>query len=212
MSGLEVIGGIAAVISIIDASIKIYDSARKDMKLSKTFETVRRRLPIILDTLETCKNDLEPSKDTMSQDACLALEKILDVCDEKTRKLREIFEKTMPGEKDTWEKRYFKVVRRLGKGNKVEDLMIAITQDVQLIVNNHVVNSATPEQKAKLKETIEEIKSLPSSVPEEGNSVSSFDSGGGAQENYIHRGNGTQNIIRDSGKQYNAETQNFGKD
>jgi hypothetical protein len=51
MSGLEVIGGLSAIIGVIDASTKIYDSARKDLKLSKTFEVVGCRLPIILDTL-----------------------------------------------------------------------------------------------------------------------------------------------------------------
>lgn len=212
MSGLEVIGAISAVISIIDASVKIYDSARKDIKLSKTFDTVGRRLPIILDTLNTCKSNLEPSKDTMSEDACKALEKTLDVCGEKARNLREIFERTMPGEKDTWEKRYFKVIRRLGKGNKVEDLMVAITEDVQLIVNEHAVNSATPEQKALLEDIVDELKSLPSSLPEEKTSDMSFHSGGGEMTAYVHRGRGKQYILSGSGKQYIAETQNIGKD
>ncbi|KAJ6125892.1 hypothetical protein N7471_010385 [Penicillium samsonianum] len=76
----------------------------------------------------------------------------------------------MSGGRDKWEKRYFKVVRRFGQGNKVEDLMIAITQDVQLIVNKHAVNSATPEQKA----IIDEIKCLPSSMSEEKSSRMSF--------------------------------------
>ena len=42
MSGLEVVGGIAAVIGIIDAANKIYYGARKDLKPSETFRTVRR--------------------------------------------------------------------------------------------------------------------------------------------------------------------------
>jgi hypothetical protein len=74
MSGLEVIGGISAVISIIDASIKIYNSARNDKKLPDTFEAVGCRLPIILDTLRTCKIHLELTKDSMPADVCEALE------------------------------------------------------------------------------------------------------------------------------------------
>ena len=50
-SGLEVIGGISAVITPFDASIKIYDSAQSDAKLSGTFEVVRRQLPVILHIL-----------------------------------------------------------------------------------------------------------------------------------------------------------------
>src|SRR6266498_337442 len=171
MSGLEVINGIAAVIGIIETSIKIFDSARKDAKLNETFEAVRRRLPVILDTLHTCKNHLESIKGSMPADVCEALENILDACDEKARKLREIFEKVLPGEHDAWEKRYLKVIKRFGKGNKVEELMVSITQDVQLIVNNHAVKSAKPEQNVELENIIKEMKSVRSSVPEEESSA-----------------------------------------
>ena len=100
MSGLEVIGAISAVISIIDASIKIYDSAQKDLKLSDTFHAVGRRLPIIRDTLETCKSHLQPIQDSLPADVCEALEKTLEGCDEKAGKLRQIFEKVLPGGND----------------------------------------------------------------------------------------------------------------
>ncbi len=192
MSGLEVIGGISAIIGIIDASIKIYDSARKDLKLSETFEAVGRRLPIILDTLETCKSHLQPIKDTIPADVCEALEKILEVCDEKAGKLRQIFEKVLPIEDDAWEKRYFKVVRRLGKGNKVEERMLSITEDVQLVVNNHAVKSAKPEHNADRENIVKEMKSVKSSVPKEESSGTNFDSGGGAQTNNVNSGSGQQ--------------------
>lgn len=160
MSGLDVIGGIAAVIEIINASIKIYDSARNDIKLSGTFRVVGRRLPIILHTLQTCKSGLEPKRCTLPPDVCEALEKILDSCDENARKLRDIFEIVIPGDKDTWEKRYAKIMRRLGKGNKVDELMLALTEDVQLIVNHHAVVSAHAKQQDGLDLILHELKTL----------------------------------------------------
>lgn len=192
MSGLEVIGGISAVIGIIDALIEVYSSARKDLKLSETFKAVGHRLPIILDTLQTCKIHLDPIKESLPADVCDALEKILDACKEKARKLREIFEEVIPAENDAWEKRYLKVFRRLGKGNKVEELMISITEEVQLIVNNHAVKSATPEQSSKLEAIIKEMKSAKSSVPAEESSGITFNSGGGAQTNNVNSGSGQQ--------------------
>jgi N-terminal domain on NACHT_NTPase and P-loop NTPases len=206
MSGLEVIGGISAIIGIIDASIKIYDSAQKDLKLSETFDTVGRRLPIILDTLQTCKNHLQPIQSLMPADACEALEKILEACDEKAGKLRQIFEKVIPGENDAWKKRYLKVIRRLGKGNKVEELMASITEDVQLVVNHHAVQSAKPEQNTKLEDIIEEMKSIKSSMSEEESSGMTFNSGGGTQTNNVNRGSGQQ--INNNAP---VTTQNFGK-
>jgi hypothetical protein len=206
MSGLEVIGGISAVIGIIDASIKVYSSARKDLKLSETFRTVGHRLPIILDTLQTCQIHLDPIKQSLPADVCDALEKILDVCKERARKLREIFEEVIPAENDAWEKRYVKVFKRLGKGNKVEELMISITEEVQLIVNHHAVKSATPEQSTKLEDIIKEMKAAKSSVPEEESSNGTFNSGGGPQTNYVNSGRGQQ--INNSGT---VTTQNIGK-
>ena len=205
MSGLEVIGGISAVIGIIDTSIKIYDSARKDLKLSETFKTVGRRLPIILDTLRTCKDHLEPIQGSLPADVCEALEKILDACDEKAGKLRQIFEKVLPSENDAWEKRYLKVVHRLGKGNKVEELMGSITEDVQLVVNNHAVKSAKPEQNAELEKIVQEMKSVKSSVPEEESSGMTFSSGGGNMENYVNQDKGNLVVNRER-----VQNQHFG--
>lgn len=204
MSGLEVIGGISAIITLLDASIKFYDSTRNNMKLPETFESVRRQLPVILHVLQTCANDLGPSKDSIPSDVCDALENILDSCCEKARKLREIFEMVIPGEKDTREKRYTKVIRRLGKNNKVEEIMAALTQDVQLLVNNHAVNSSTLEQNGKLEDILKEMKSIKSSALEEDCMALAFHSGGGAQTNNVQSGSGQQ--INNNA---NVGTQNF---
>jgi ribosomal protein L17 len=119
-----------------------------------------------------------------------ALENIVDACDEKARSLRNIFEKVITSENDTWETRYRKVVRRLGKGNKVEELMILITKDVQVLVNHHAIRSVRPEQKAELEGIIKELKSVASLVPEDEKSSMNFDSRGGQMTSYIHQGGG----------------------
>ena len=51
MSGLEVLGDISTVIAIIDGSVKVGESVRKDLKFSTTFETVGNRLFILRDIL-----------------------------------------------------------------------------------------------------------------------------------------------------------------
>ncbi|EAW19385.1 TPR repeat protein [Aspergillus fischeri NRRL 181] len=204
MSGLEVIGGISAIISLLDASIKIYDSARNDIKLSATFEVVRRRLPVLLHILETCKNNLESRKDAIPEDVCEALERCLDACDAKASNLRGIFEKIIPGESDTWEKRYLKVLRKLGKGSRVEELMRSITEDVQVIVNHNAVRSGDPQQKLELENIIQEMNELEPSVPDK-NKTMTFHSGGGAQTNNLNTGGGQQ--INNNAP---ITTQNFG--
>lgn len=192
MSGLEVLGGISAIISLLDASIKIYDSAQHDIKLSATFEVVRLRLPILLHTLEICSKHLGSRQDVISEEVCEALEHILDGCDAKASNLRAIFEKIIPGESDTWDKRYLKVLRRLGKGNKVEELMESITEDVQLVVNHNAVQSASAQQNRELENIIKEMKSVDSSVRTEESSTMNFSSGGGQQTNNVNSGSGQQ--------------------
>lgn len=206
MSGLEVIGAISAVIAILDSSIKVYDSAQKDLKLSETFKTVRCRLPVLLDTLKTCESDLQPVRDSLPVDVCEGLETILTRCDDTAGRLREIFEKVLPERGDTWQQRYAKVAKKLGKGSKVEELMVCITEDVQLVVNHHAVKSARPEQMHALEEIIKEMRSVQSSLPEGEGSGQIFNSQGGAQ---------TNNVNNSSGQQINNNaavgTQNFGK-
>ncbi|ERF72615.1 hypothetical protein EPUS_05669 [Endocarpon pusillum Z07020] len=100
MSGLEVLGGISAVIAIIDGSVKIWESARKDLKFSETFETVGDRLPILRDILQTCHEHFEPIKKSLPADTAQGLVKTVNNCKRKAEKLGTIFQETIPGEDD----------------------------------------------------------------------------------------------------------------
>ncbi|KAJ5547240.1 TPR repeat protein [Penicillium frequentans] len=194
MSEFEIIGSISAIITLLDASINIYDCARSDMKLSQTFEVVRCRLPIILRIFQSCKSYLEQCQASMPSDACEALETILDACDKKAGNLREIFEIVMTGGQETWWKRYANAIRRLGKGNKVDELMATLARNVQLIVNNHVVNSATLEQyvEFELEDILKDMKSIKTSITEENLRTLTFQGGGETQTNNINNGSGQQ--------------------
>ncbi|KAJ5442003.1 hypothetical protein N7445_005010 [Penicillium cf. griseofulvum] len=167
MSGVEVIGAISAVISLIETSINIYNSARKDLELPETFAAVGSRLPVIINILQTCKDDLGREEDSMSSDVAKGLENIVDACDAKARKIRDVFEKVIPGAKDGWRKRYSKILKSIGKGNKVERLMASITEDIQLLVNHHAVTSVQPEQNLQLEYILREMKSLESSTSDD---------------------------------------------
>ena len=181
MSGLEVIGGISAVIGIIDACVKIWESVQKDLKFSEAFKTVARRLPILEDIFRTCKTQLEPVKNTLPADAVRSLTSTIENCKGNAKRLREIFEETIPGEDDAWQKRYFKVVQRLGKGGKVEELMRSISEDAQNLVNYHAVKSAKPELCAQLEEIIKEMKAVEPSIPSNEGCSNVFNAYGGTQ-------------------------------
>ena len=187
MSGLEIIGGISAIINIIDTSIKIYDSARKDVRLSKTFQTIGRRLPIILDTLRTCQTQLKSIKASISANIYKVLKHILEDYNKKARNLKEIFEKIIPDKRDAWEKRYLKVIKRLRKESKIKKLILSITKNIQLVVNHYIVKSAKPKKNIKLSKIIEEINAVESSIHEKSDSGITFKSDRGNIINYINQ-------------------------
>ncbi|KAK5072319.1 hypothetical protein LTR70_010524 [Exophiala xenobiotica] len=115
MTGMEVIGGISAVIAIIaiiDGSIKVWE-----------------------DNLRTCQDHFEPVQTSLSADVARGLVKTIESCRSKAEKLETIYTETVPGEDDQRYERYRKVVQRLGKGSKVEELMKALTEDAQNLVN-----------------------------------------------------------------------------
>ena len=172
MSGLEVIGGISAVVAIIDSCVKVYGSGQKDLRLPEALNVVARQLPILSDTLLTCKHHLESRKSSIPPDVCNALEKTLASCKEKAGRLQTIFETVITQEGDGWKTRYRKILNRFGKGNAVEELMKVITEDVQHVVHNDAVRSAQPEQTQQLNSILEELQSLkPSVVDEDGSFI-----------------------------------------
>ncbi|MCJ1476741.1 hypothetical protein MMC13_005410 [Lambiella insularis] len=201
MSGLEVIGGISAVIAIVETCVKIYNGARKDLKLSDTFRAVARRLPVLVDTFNICKSHLNFRTSQLTKDVCAALESILENCEGKAQNLRSIFEKVILHEADGWEQRYIKIVRRLGKGNKVEEFMKSITEDVQHVVNHEAVQSVRPEQSQQLDSILRDLRGLESSTADDDKPLSA------------HSINERQYINRSEGQQFNYEnmtgTQHF---
>jgi N-terminal domain on NACHT_NTPase and P-loop NTPases len=163
MSGIEVLGGIGAVIAIIDGSVKVCEGARKDAKLGMTFETVGNQLPILRDILQTCHEHFKPIEASLPDDAAQGLLKTIDNCQRRARELDTIFKITISSKDDQWWERSRIVAQRLGEGSKVEELMKAIAEDVQNLVNYHAVKPANPTLYKKLEEIIKETALLAAS-------------------------------------------------
>lgn len=94
MSGLEVIGGISAIISFLDASKKLYDSVQRDTNLPKTFQTIGSRLPVIRHTLETCETTLKLKIDSLPENVYEELDNLVYACQAKAKNLEEILRRS----------------------------------------------------------------------------------------------------------------------
>ncbi|KAJ5657816.1 uncharacterized protein N7484_001465 [Penicillium longicatenatum] len=154
----EVIGAISAVIALVETSIKIYDSARRTSNYLRHSKWFNDRSSLFSTPSRHTKAILTREKIQYPKTCVKHWSRSLTLGDANASNLRGIFEETVPGENDTREKRDLKVLRRLGKGNKVEELMLGLTVDVQLIVNYDAMKSANQQQNAELDDIINEMK------------------------------------------------------
>ena len=204
---LAVVGAISSIIAIVNQIEKVYNASRDGQGLPKTFREVAGRLPIVRNTLELAKQDLDNGR---TEEA--GVMPIVKACKSKVQNLDTIFQKTIPGSGASIGERYWKAVKVLGKGSKVEDLMNGILEDIQLLTGEHCMRTATASQQTQISQAITDVSALPSSVPEHVFREPDFAAN--------HFGLGTQanapggNIALNEAKQYNSGggTMNFGKD
>lgn len=206
MSGAEaitVLGVISSIIAIVDQIKKVYDASIDRQGLPAAFREAAGRLPIVGNTLESAKDGRAEEAGVMQ---------IVEACRLKAQNLDDLFQKSIPGDEASSRERYWKAVKALGKGNKVEDLMKGILEDVQLLSCEHGMRFATLSQQTQISQAITDVSAIPASVPEH-----IFQEPGFAANNF---GPGPQanapggKIAMDNAKQYDSGggTMNIGKD
>ncbi|KAH8683239.1 SesA protein [Tricladium varicosporioides] len=207
MSGIEVIGMIAAVIGIIDGASKLYDSISNSRKLPEAFREVAQRLPLVRDTLQTTEGRLHLQKFDGDKDTYAAIKPTIESCKDRAERLRNILQEVVGQPDDSRLARYRLAVRRLGKESKVEELMRGMLEDVQLLGANQAVKGVGEDKVNEITSAIQALAKVPSSVSDGGGSVFNYQ-GTGDQIN--NTGSGTQNINKGKGQQYIGHTISFG--
>ena len=212
MSGAEVVavlGLISSIISIVDGTKKIYDAATNVQGLPQAFREVADRLPIVGNTLDSTKQNIEESG--ANNDSCKGVKHIVEACEEKARNLKDLFHKAIPADGTSDLKRYYKAVKVWGRGSEVENLMKGILEDVQLLACERGMKTATKTQQEQIIKAITEVSAVSPSVPEYELQEAGFTN--------TNHGSGTQynaqgeNIAQGSARQYvsGGGTMNFGK-
>jgi F0F1-type ATP synthase delta subunit len=190
-----VIGLISGVISIIEATKTVYDTAKDAKGQPKAFCQVAARLPIVNEILQSAKQRTQ----TLDESAMEALKPILKSCKVKAEDLEKLFQEVIRKDDDKWYDRYKKIVGILGKGGRVEGLMEEILKDIQVLACERLTGTATDTQMKELEEAIKEMNDMPSSLPDEAGSFIQTHSGSG--DNIGHTG-GTMNIHKGRGDLY----------
>jgi hypothetical protein len=191
MSGAEagfVVGLIAGVISIIEATKTVYDAAKDAKGQPEAFRQVAARLSLANEILHSAKERTQ----TLDESAQEALEPILESCKVKAENLKKIFQKVIRKDDDKWYDRYKKALGSLGKEGRVECLMEGILKDVQVLACERLMGTATDTQVKEIEEAIKQMNEMPSSLPDEAGGVIQTHTGSG--DNIGHTGPGTMNI------------------
>lgn len=228
MSGAEVIsivGLISSVISIIETSRSLYDTANDLSGLHEAFRAVALNIPLVLNILKSCKTvqdglakDYETSSDAEQRREFEAANEVVKPvmlkCKENAEALKDILEKVVPGDEAKWLERYRKAVKSMlpGKKKKVEDLMKEMLQEMQLLHTSRFFQAEIDKRSQKLEDGISKLEELEPSLPEEQSGYNHF--GSGPQN--VSTGDSTQHNYTQSGgsnnRQFIGQTMNFGKE
>jgi hypothetical protein len=225
MSGAEFIaiaGVISSIIAIVEGVNQVVDAASEVEGLPKAFRQASNKLPLVSDILEATKHNFG-ADDVSGVEKSVAL--VINSCKDKWETLRDLFDKVIPEEKASRIDRYYKAVKTLGKGGKVESLMKGILEDIQLLATvktmttmnvEKVIKTVTAMQEEKVAKAITDVAAWPLSVPDEVFQDRTYTNNNyGSGQQYISQGDAKQNIFQDGAKQFNSgggsQTINEGK-
>ncbi|KAJ6260972.1 hypothetical protein Dda_3635 [Drechslerella dactyloides] len=203
---IAVAGVLSSMITIIHEIQQVIDATLDAEGLPKVFRHASSKLPIISDILEAAKTTLVNNG---APEVERSIKEIIDNCQENWEKLKGLFDKVLPDGQSNRLDRYYKAVKTLGKGGKVEVLMKEMLESAQLLANFKILTAAKQEEvveiginKEKLARTITDVEGWESSVP---NNV--FDEGGytmtvsGSGHSIAQGERVKQNILKDNARQ-----------
>ncbi|KAJ3540936.1 hypothetical protein NM208_g4832 [Fusarium decemcellulare] len=165
MSGIEIFGLIAGIISTAEIISRAYGGIRSLHGLPEAFHAVGRRLPLLESTLREAKSHVQDTMDLEGDDP-EALTTLLNGCHKSTERLKTIFLKLSQSKDKGFLPAYQALVANIGKRGLVESLMSDILKGVAILTSYRVFQTATKHQVEELKTAIEEMSQVDPSLPE----------------------------------------------
>lgn len=195
-----VLGLVSSAIAIFEAAQEVYEAASNTSGLPKTFRAAADRIPLVHHALSQAAENIRTQQ--VDEQALKSAEPVLQQCKENADKIKDIFDKTIPGPNASRAERMTKAVGLKMKSNKVKESMEEVIKGLELLAQNQIFQDT--ETLNDIKESLRELGSL---------------AGEDGQPQYSSSGSGDQNIVSGgilrkyqnsgSGLQYNAETMSF---
>jgi hypothetical protein len=202
-------------ISTLNGMSKACVDIEQATDLPDAFRIVLEKVTLVTDTLAKVEGHVRTSD--QSVEARRIIWKDVEDCMEKSLSLRTLFRRVIPKADIARPERYRVAVNDLGKEGRVEILMKGVLEDVYHLAGKCEIGNEAQTIKVideartrELVDAIEQMSTIPSSLPKRGsgNSINNYGSG----TLNANSGRGTQNNNTGNGKQFIGEKQYFGKD
>jgi hypothetical protein len=202
-------------ISALNGVSKACADIEEATDLPDAFRIVLGKVALVTDTLAKAEGHIRTYD--QSTKARRTMWKDVEDCMEKALNLRTVFRRVVPKADIARHERYRLAVNDQGKEGRVEILMKGVLQAVYHLAENCEIENEAQTIKVldearaqELVDAIEQMSTIPPSLPESGsgNSINNYGSG----TLNANSGRGTQNNNTGSGKQFIGEKQYFGRD
>jgi hypothetical protein len=196
MSGAEVLGIASGIITLLEATAKLYHAAKDASGLPEALNDVASRLPLVQRSLVRIHDTLllEQPDDADRQ----ALGRALEACHDKAAALEAIFQAIIPSARASKMERYRKAMYAVSKSDKATFLMEGILADLQLMTSMRVL-----QRQAGLGYT--DIMAMVTIAPRERTcSPATIFSNTGSGSQFNHEGGGSQHINFGHGPQFHG--------
>ncbi|KXG49760.1 uncharacterized protein PGRI_057280 [Penicillium griseofulvum] len=199
MSGIEIIGLISGVITLIDASVTIYKALESGPGLPSSFRDSAARLPLIQESLTLVRENLDADPSSAASQA--ALKQVLDASTGRATALHDAFQAIVqPPGVSQWTRGLI-AMKAKSKASSVDKLISGIMEDLQVLTANHAVKAAT---RAQVEGLVAEIKQKKEPIRQEDHEEAVGFGRAGSNKQYVYTGVGNQNIASDKATQING--------
>lgn len=207
MSGIGeaslVLGLISSVIAIFEAAQEIYDAASDTKGLPKRFRAAAEQIPLVYHALSLAEQNIKAQK--VDEQALQNATPVLKRCKESAARVKDIFDKTIPAPGASRSERLRKAVGLKTKSKKIQEEIEEVVKSMELLAQYQVFQDAAALE--DIKEAIGQLNIADEDdqpqFTHSGEGSINANTGPGLQQNHNNSG---------SGRQYNAETQFFGRD
>lgn len=142
---LAVVGVVASIVQLVDFGSEVFrrlnDFQSSLGEIPKTFKHVKDELPILLETLNQTKVEIE--KGSIREETKKALLPVINGCREQIELLNDVIGRALPLASDSWRKRTGKAISSLRQDAKVAKITTILKSHVQTLTYYHAAASST---------------------------------------------------------------------